>query len=109
MHDDDIPINSLLKGGDEEPPPSLSGNSMGPGGRRDLIGPLKKGELVSKGYNATRKTSSRRRALAKAVRAYGRLSTLRKLNAVAVLTKRRAPARSKTFKKDRNWVKKTYF
>jgi hypothetical protein len=89
MHSDDIPINSLFKGG--------------------LIGPLKEGELVSKGYKATGKTSTRRRALAKAVRAYGRLSTLRKLNAVAVLTKRRSPARSKTFKTDRNWVKKTYF
>jgi hypothetical protein len=89
MHSDDIPINSILKGG--------------------LIGPLKKGELVSKGYKATGKTSTRRRALAKAVRAYGKLSTFRKLNAVAVLTKRRSPARSKTFKSDRNWVKKTYF
>jgi hypothetical protein len=89
MHSDDIGINSLIKGG--------------------LIGPLKEGELVSKGYKATGKTSTRRRALAKAVRAYGRLSTLRKLNAIAVLTKRRSPGRSKTFKTDRNWVKKTYF
>lgn len=89
MHSDDIPINSLLKGG--------------------LIGPLKEGELVSKGYKATGKTSTRRRALAKAVRAYGRLSTMRKLNAIAVLTKRRSPARSKTFKADRDWVRKTYF
>ena len=93
MHDDDIPINSLLKGGRS----------------KNIIGPLKEGELVSKGYKATGRTSTRRRALAKAVRAYGRLSTLRKLNAIAVLTKRRSPARSKTFKTDRNWVKKTYF
>lgn len=91
MHADDAQMNSILKGG------------------KALIGPLKKGELVSKGYKATSKASTRRRALSKAVRAYGRLSTLRKLNAVAVLTKRRAPARSKTFKADRNWVKKTYF
>ena len=84
-------------------------NPLFKGGRKNLIGPLKKGELVSKGYKTTNKASTRRRALAKAVRAYGKLSTFRKLNAVAVLTKRRSPASSKTFKKDRDWVKKTYF
>jgi chromosome segregation and condensation protein ScpB len=93
MHSDDIPINSLIKGGRS----------------KNIIGPLKEGELVSKGYKATSGRITRRRALAKAVRAYGRLSTLRKLNAIAVLTKRRSPGRSKTFKTDRNWVKKTYF
>ena len=92
-HTDDVKLNSIIKGGRN----------------RNVIGPLKKGELVSKGYKTTNKASTRRRALAKAVRSYGKLSTLRKLNAVAVLTKRRSPARSSTFKKDRNWVKKTYF
>jgi hypothetical protein len=71
-----------------------------------LIGPLKKGELVSLGYRRTAKASSRHRALNKAIKKYGSLSTYRKLNAVAVYTKRTSPAASKTFKADRDWVGK---
>jgi hypothetical protein len=74
-----------------------------------LIGPLKQGDLTSKGYRAQESASQRHVALAKAVGAYGRLSTLRKLNAIAVLNKTTSPSRAKTFKTDRNWVKKTYF
>jgi hypothetical protein len=74
-----------------------------------VIGPLKKGDLTSKGYSATDPASQRHAALAQAVGAYGRLSTLRKLNAIAVLNKTTSPSRAKTFKTDRNWVKKTYF
>ena len=73
------------------------------------IGPLKKGELKAKGYDATSSATVRHAAIAKAVGAYGRLSTLRKLNAVAVLNKNTSPTRAKTFRADRNWVKKTYF
>jgi hypothetical protein len=74
-----------------------------------VIGPLKKGDLTSKGYSATDSASQRHAALAQAVGAYGRLSTLRKLNAIAVLNKTTSPSRAKTFKTDRDWVKKTYF
>jgi len=74
-----------------------------------VIGPLKKGDLTSKGYAATDSASQRHAALAQAVGAYGRLSTLRKLNAIAVLNKTTSPSRAKTFKTDRDWVKKTYF
>ena len=70
------------------------------------IGPLKKGELESVGYHRTAKASSRHRALNKAIKKYGSLSTYRKLNAVAVYTKRTSPAASKTFKADRDWVGK---
>ena len=73
------------------------------------IGPLKKGDLKEKGYDATSSATVRHAAIAKAVGAYGRLSTLRKLNAIAVLNKNTSPTRAKTFKADRNWVKKTYF
>lgn len=72
--------------------------------RTAKIGPLKKGELKAVGYSATAKVSGRHRALTKAIKRYGPLSTYRKLNAVAVYTKRTAPAASKTFKADRNWV-----
>lgn len=70
------------------------------------IGPLKKGELESVGYHRTAKASSRHRALNKAIKKYGSLSTYRKLNAVAVYTKRTSPSASKTFKADRDWVGK---
>ena len=71
-------------------------------------GKLKEGKLVRLGYSATRKIGSRHRALKKAVKRYGALSTFRKLNAAATYTKRTSKGRSRTFKSDRNWVKKSY-
>jgi len=72
------------------------------------IGPLKEGELVNKGYAATKTSTARHRALKKAVRSYGALSTFRKLNAAATYTKRTSKGRSRTFKADRNWVRKSF-
>lgn len=72
------------------------------------IGALKEGKLVRLGYAATKKATARHRALKKAVTRYGPLSTFRKLNAAATYTKRTSKGRSKTFKADRNWVKKSY-
>ena len=93
-------LNSLLKRGTMYRVP----DSCVPG-----IGPLKKGDLTSKGYDATESATVRHAAMAKAVGAHGRLSTLRKFNAIAVLNKNTSPTRAKTFRADRNWVKKTYF
>lgn len=73
------------------------------------IGSLKKGLLKAMGYDATAAAPARHAALDRAVKKYGRLSTLRKLNAVAVYTKRTVPSRSKTYKTDRNYVKKRFF
>jgi hypothetical protein len=73
---------------------------------RTLIGPLKKGTLM--GYSASMTTSARRKTLRAVVAKVGPLSTFRKLNAVAVLTKRTAPKKSRTFKADRKWVKKNF-
>lgn len=70
------------------------------------IGPLKKGTLM--GYSATMKAPSRHKILRKVVAKAGPLSTFRKLNAVAVYTKRTAPKKSRTFKADRKWVKKNF-
>ena len=89
--------------------PTCINNKGAPGKGPAVIGPLKTGELKAVGYDATDSASQRHAALAKAVGSYGRLSTLRKLNAVAVLNKNTSPTRAKTFKTDRNWVKKTYF
>ena len=73
------------------------------------IGPLKEGDLTRLGYKATLKATSRHRAVDKAVKKFGKVSALRKLNAVAVYTKRRSPARSRTFKSDVRYVQKKYF
>ena len=72
------------------------------------IGPLKEGKLVKVGYVATKGKTMRHKALKKAVRSYGALSTFRKLNAAATYTKRTSKGRSRTFKADRNWVKKSF-
>lgn len=98
-------LNRLLKRGTTYKVKSTCVKDVGaPGHGEPVIGPLRKGDLKSVGYDATVRAAVRHGALAKAVAKYGRLSTLRKLNAVAVLTKRTVPSRSKTYKADRNWV-----
>lgn len=72
------------------------------------IGKLTPGELSSKGYAVSKGRITRRRALKKVVRSVGPLSAFRKLNAIATYTKRTSPTKSKTFKTDRNWIKKTF-
>jgi hypothetical protein len=79
-----------------------------PGHGEPVIGPLKKGALKDVGYDATANAAKRHEALAKAVAKYGRLSTLRKLGAVATLTKRTVPSRSLTYRTDRNYVSKHF-
>jgi hypothetical protein len=76
---------------------------------RNLIGPLRKGKLTSLGYKTTAKATSRHRAIDRAVKRYGKLSTLRKLNAVRVYTRRTSPKKSKTFKSDVRYVQKKYY
>jgi len=72
------------------------------------IGTLRKGELKNLGYDATTKTSTRHAALDKAVKKYGRNSTIRKLNAIATYTKRVAPSRSRTYRTDMHYIQKKY-
>lgn len=76
--------------------------------RANRIGELKEGSLKKVGYSATKGKTLRHKAIRKAVKRYGPLSTFRKLNAVSILTKRTAKGKSRTFKADRNWVKKTF-
>lgn len=64
------------------------------------IGPLKPGLLKAVGYSVTASKTRRRAAVKRAVKKYGRSSTIKKLNAVAVLTRRTSPAKSKRFKAD---------
>ena len=72
------------------------------------IGPLHHGDLTSRGYSATKSKTARRSALKKVVKAEGPLKVFRQLNAIAVYDKNSAPTKSRTFKADRNWVRKTY-
>jgi hypothetical protein len=72
------------------------------------IGPLKEGDLSKRGYSVSKGKTARHKALRKTVRALGPLTTFRKLNAVATYTKRTSKGKSKTFKADRNWIKKTF-
>ena len=77
--------------------------------RKNLIGPLKKGLMKKVGYSVSARATTRRRAVDKAVKKYGKLSTLRKLNAVAVYTRRTSPVKSRKFKSDVKYVQKKYY
>lgn len=68
------------------------------------IGKLRKGDLSSLGYSASVPTRTRRAAVNRAIKKYGKLSTLRKLNAIAVYTRRTSPAKSRIFKSDVRYV-----
>lgn len=72
------------------------------------IGPLKKGKLSSTGYSVKQSTSRRHKTLKKLVKKEGALKAFRQLNAVAVYDKNSAPTKSKTFKRDRNWIRRTF-
>ncbi len=71
-----------------------------------MIGPLKKGTLM--GYSTRMKPAARHKTLRRVIRKVGPLSTFRKLNAIAVLTKRTAPKSSRKMQTDRKWVKKNF-
>jgi hypothetical protein len=73
------------------------------------IGTLKQGDLTNLGYQVSDKPSTRRRAVDRAVAKYGKLSALRKLNAVSVYTRRTSPKKSRTFKSDVRYVQKKYY
>ena len=76
--------------------------------KQNKMGSLKKGHLTKFGYRVKNNLRVRRRALSEAVKRYGGLSVFRKLNAVYVLHKNKNPTKSKVFKRDRNWIKRTY-
>jgi Family of unknown function (DUF5771) len=73
------------------------------------IGPLRKGDLTSLGYSVHDDASTRHAALDKVVSRYGKVSALRKVNAIAVYSKRTAPSRARTYKTDMHYIQKKYF
>jgi hypothetical protein len=140
MHDDEIKLNSIIKGGKTCPSgqilregytatrkkktilgrllnrgttyrvkASCIKNKGKPGKGPAVIGPLKQGDLKDAGYDHNDSAEKRHMSLIKAVSEYGPLSTLRKLNAIAVLNKNVAPTRAKIYRTDRDWIKKIYF
>jgi hypothetical protein len=80
-------------------------------GRRSTrrIGKLKQGLMKKVGYDVGKSKTARHKAVDTAVKKYGKLSTLRKLNAVAVYTRRTSPKKSRTFKSDVKYVQKKYY
>jgi hypothetical protein len=72
--------------------------------RTGKIGPLKQGLLKVVGYTVNASEKRRRSAVKRAVKKYGRNSTIRKLNAVAVYTRRRSPVKSMKFKADMKYA-----
>ena len=79
-----------------------------PGSTSIVETPLKKGELTKFGYHTRYPKSVRRDALRRAASAYGPLSLYHKLDAVAKLSIRQAPAAASVFARDRDWVRRTY-
>jgi hypothetical protein len=64
------------------------------------------GDLSKLGYSLGKSARSRHASLKKAVKRYGRLSTSRKLNALAVFNKRRHPQTARKARADRKFVMK---
>ena len=64
------------------------------------------GDLSKLGYSLGKSARSRHASLKKAVKRYGRLSTSRKLNALAVFNKRRHPLTARKARADRKFVMK---
>jgi hypothetical protein len=78
-----------------------------PGGEPG-IGKLKEGELSKLGYSFGKTARSRHIALNAATRKHGALSIYRKLNALAVYTKRTSPKTAKKALADRNYLGKKH-
>ena len=66
---------------------------------------LRVGSLTNLGYSISSPKSSRRRSLKKAVKEYGKSSTIKKLNVIAVYNKRTSPKTTKIAKTDMQYVR----
>jgi len=93
-------------------PTTYMARDVGKPGRGKKLIEIEPGKLKKYGYSTDKNARARRRALAKAVKAYGATSVFRMLNAQVVLRKSARTgerARDKRiFKADRDWVKRRY-
>ena len=64
--------------------------------------------LIQYGYSYHLDTSTRHKALEKAIKKFGALGVFRKLDAVAKLALRQAPRAAQVFADDRDWVRDTH-
>ena len=71
-----------------------------------ILPKLKEGSLLKYGYMLDESDSLRHKALKRAVKKYGFSKTIKKLNAVRVLSKNIAPENSKIYEKDIRYVEK---
>lgn len=71
-----------------------------------ILPKLKEGSLLKYGYNLHESDALRHAALKTAVKKYGFSSTIKKLNAVRVLSKNIAPENSKIYEKDIRYIEK---
>ena len=102
--DNGLPYNSAN-------PQELAAGKMLRGGRRRTTRkvriPIKKnGDLTNLGYSLSKKSRSRHSSIKKAVKKFGRATVSRKLNALAVLNKRRHPATARKARADRKYAMK---
>ncbi len=72
------------------------------------IGPLKSGELKKYGYSLKSRATMRHSALKKSVKAYGRGTLIKKLNALRVLHKNRYPIYSDAALNDMKYVQRNF-
>jgi hypothetical protein len=79
-----------------------------PGKGSVLIGPLKSGELKKYGYSLKLAASRRHSALKKSVKAYGRGTLIKKLNALRVLHKNTHPVYSHNALNDLKYVQRNF-
>lgn len=76
--------------------------------KKRLIKSTDKGDLRRFGYSSKKSEIARHRALNKAVKAYGAVNVIQKLNAVCVLNRFRNPTVAIKFCEDKWWVQKNY-
>lgn len=88
-----------------KPRPAPDVGALGKGPK--VIGKLKGGMLTKYGYHPVESMTARRRALMKAIKV-GRekaLAVFHRLHAIGTLTKRTLPTASRTYRRDRDWIR----
>lgn len=86
-------------------PPSCIRDIGSRGKGKKIFKDLRVGSLTKHGYNLSKKYSSRRTSLKKAVREYGTSSVIKKLNILNVYNKRKSPEIVKKVQGDMKFVR----
>ncbi|MEM4727705.1 MAG: hypothetical protein QXD04_05585 [Candidatus Bathyarchaeia archaeon] len=81
---------------------------VGKPGRGPRLIPIVKGRLSKYGYSTSKPESARRRALDRAVKAYGAAKVWRMLHAQVILRKRTQPEKRAIFAADRDYIRDRY-